>query len=373
MSIINSADSSTTESTSSSSDLSMGDAVEAILIDPNAPIEEDKRKKDDEVTAAESATTESSEGVTNMGDTEEATDEVTETTEAEATEEEPEATEEVDTTETEEQTETASDEQDADDGELEGDEVMFTSEDGTEVTLDELKRGYLRQSDYTKKTQEVAENRQQLQAQFQEFDGHRQVLAQHLEMALNVVEPQLAELSKTDWDTLASNDPYEYAERKALHDQALSRYQQLNDAAQTVVSQEQTRVVEQKKAMVQAERQKLAMALPDMADPVKGRKLVSDIREFAMSQGLTETEAKSITDHRLVVILNKARQFDQLKQSKLSAADKKLRKGPRKVLNSGKPQTSAEKSAASNKTLRDKLAATGSVDDAVELLLSGGK
>ncbi len=367
--VINTADTGTTESTADNSDLSMGDAIEAMLIDPNAP-EEDKRSEDDEVTAVETATTESSKGVTNMGSTEEATDEVIETTEAEATEEEPEATEEVETTETEEQTETASD---ADDGELEGDEVMYTSQDGTEVTLDELKRGYLRQSDYTKKTQEVAEGRQQLQAQFQEFDGHRQVLAQHLEMALNVVEPQLAELSKTDWDTLATNDPYEYAERKALHDQALARYQQLSDSAQNVVTQEQSRVQHQKQAMVQEERQKLSMALPDIADPLKGRQLVNDIREFAISQGLSETEAKSITDHRLVVILNKARQYDQLKQSKLSAADKKLKKGPRKVLNSGTPQTSAEKSAASNQALRDKLAASGSVDDAVELLLNGGK
>ena len=35
--------------------------------------------------------------------------------------------------------------------------------DGTEVTLDELERGYLRQSDYTRKTQDVARQREELE------------------------------------------------------------------------------------------------------------------------------------------------------------------------------------------------------------------
>lgn len=35
--------------------------------------------------------------------------------------------------------------------------------DGQELTLDELKNGYLRQSDYTKKTQELAEKRKELE------------------------------------------------------------------------------------------------------------------------------------------------------------------------------------------------------------------
>lgn len=35
--------------------------------------------------------------------------------------------------------------------------------DGQKLTLDELKSGYLRQSDYTKKTQELAEQRKELE------------------------------------------------------------------------------------------------------------------------------------------------------------------------------------------------------------------
>lgn len=37
-----------------------------------------------------------------------------------------------------------------------------TLSDGTQVTLDELERGYLRQSDYTKKTQDLSRQRQEL-------------------------------------------------------------------------------------------------------------------------------------------------------------------------------------------------------------------
>lgn len=40
-------------------------------------------------------------------------------------------------------------------------EEQFVEIDGEKLTIDELKNGYLRQSDYTKKTQEVAKNRKE--------------------------------------------------------------------------------------------------------------------------------------------------------------------------------------------------------------------
>jgi hypothetical protein len=43
-------------------------------------------------------------------------------------------------------------------------EVAFTLDDGTPVTVEEARNGYLRQRDYTRKTQEVAETRKQHEA-----------------------------------------------------------------------------------------------------------------------------------------------------------------------------------------------------------------
>jgi len=250
-------------------------------------------------------------------------------------------------------------------------DIVYHTEDGGDVTLEELKRGYLRQSDYTKKTQDVAEGRKQLEADGQQLAAHQDSLAQNLEMALNVVEPQLAAFAKTDWDALATQDPYEYAEKRALYDQAQIRYSHIQTAGQELVAQETARRGHAKEQMLAAERQKLQMALPDMADPVRGQKLAGNIKDYALSLGLTQEEAGGITDHRLIIALNKARMYDELNDSGLAASRKKIRKGPKKVIKGGQPTTITERKAATKSKQRQKMKASGSVDDAVDWLLSG--
>lgn len=53
----------------------------------------------------------------------------------------------------------AEEEESSDDG-----EIVHTLDDGTELTAEEIDKGYLRQSDYTKKTQELAEQRKALES-----------------------------------------------------------------------------------------------------------------------------------------------------------------------------------------------------------------
>ena len=59
-----------------------------------------------------------------------------------------------------------------------------------EATLDEVaewRRGQLRQSDYTRKTQELAEQRRQMGAQWQQFQQNTQQYAQAIDQAIAVV------------------------------------------------------------------------------------------------------------------------------------------------------------------------------------------
>ncbi len=352
--------------------LDMGDAVDNLLIDMSAPQEtEDKRDDEDKVTAATAAQKSDSED--NFTDAHDAAEDILkpeeapEAVESESEDEPEEATEEPEETTAETSEEPESTEVDEDDDDV----VMFTTADGTDVTLDELKSGYLRQSDYTKKTQEVAQERQQLGENYKAYEQHQDVLAKHLELALNVVEPQLAQFSTLDWDSLASQDPYEYAEKRALYDQAQARYGQLMQAAETTVAQGTQRKQHAEQQRLAQERQSLQMALPDMADPTKGRKLANAIKEYSLSMGLSETEASGIVDHRMIVVLNKARLYDELSSTKLTAAQKKLKKGPRKMVSGGQPTTKQERSKSEKAKLRSKLSKSGSVDDGVEWLLNG--
>lgn len=248
--------------------------------------------------------------------------------------------------------------------------VVFTTPEGEEVTLSELKRGFLRQADYTKKTQEIAEQRQQAVQAFQAVEQHNNVVAEHLHMALGVLEPQLAELAHTDWDTLAQTDAYEYAEKRALFDQAQVRYQRLTAAAQQTVAQAQQQKQLKQGEYLRAEQQKLIMALPDLADPKVGPKLSREIKEYALAGvGLSPEEAGNLTDHRLVVVLNKARMYDQLLSAQENAGKRKLSKSPKRVSSAGTPPTKSERRGKETQALRARLKQSGSEDDLVRLLL----
>lgn len=354
-------DSASEDSTPATPELSAQDKLIQSLMEPEAPEKQDKPKKPKaSVTTTENAATE-------FPDEDQ-------TPELEEAEEETEGEDEEDSEEadTEEDNEEPDTEEDEDTEEPEEDsEPVYTTPDGEEVTLDELKRGYLRQSDYTKKTQEIAEARHRAVEAFQAVEQHNNVVAEHLHMALGVLEPQLAELASTDWDTLAQTDAYEYAEKRALFDQAQIRYQRLTAAAQQTVAQAQQQKQLKQAEYLRAEQQKLIMAIPDLADPKAGPKLSREIKEYALAGvGLSPEEAGNLTDHRLVVVLNKARLYDQLLSAQSTAGKKKLSKSPQRVARAGQPSSKAEKTSNQRAQLRNRVKSSGSVDDLVELLLA---
>lgn len=280
--------------------------------------------------------------------------------------------------EAEDESEEETDEQDSEDADSDEEadddepETVFSLDDGTEVDLDELKRGYLRQSDYTKKTQEVAESRKQVEQAYQQFEQNQTVLAENLNLALGVVEPQLAELAGTDWDALARDDAYSYAEKRAQFDQAQARYNKLMESAQAVVQQQQAQQKAALQQRLQQEAQKLQMAIPDFADPTKAKALKTQLTEYATSSlGLSENEAKGITDHRMLILMQKAMKYDQLSDGELSVAKKKVSKAPRKSIKAGRPTSKSEKATQARKQQMSKLRSSGKEADAIDLLLGG--
>ena len=76
-----------------------------------------------------------------------------------------------------------------------------------EVTLDELQKGYSRTQDYTRKTQQIAEIRKQVEVETEAVRAER---AQYAQM-LGALQAQLqgAE-TQIDWDRLYQEDPIEW-------------------------------------------------------------------------------------------------------------------------------------------------------------------
>lgn len=101
-------------------------------------------------------------------------------------------------------------EQESEEVSEEGSEPLYTIKvDGKEiqVTLDELKNGYQRQSDYTRKAMAVSEQRKEAEAQMQQAKAERQQYWDGLSKAQAVIEAELNQFSQVDLVQLSQEDP----------------------------------------------------------------------------------------------------------------------------------------------------------------------
>jgi hypothetical protein len=239
--------------------------------------------------------------------------------------------------------------------------------DGKEVavTLDELQKGYSRTQDYTRKTQQIAEVRKQVEQETQAIRAEREQYAQllgALQAQLQTSEPQV------DLERLYHEDPIEWVRQKeVLRDRQEKAYaiqaeqQRLSQLSQ----QEQQRAME---AHLESQKDALLAALPEWRDPKKAKAEKALVLESAKSVGFTDDDLKSVYDHRLVLLLRKAAMYDQM-VSKRQDIKPVVNNGPR----TAKPGAAGRVSTTTESTrAKQRLAKTGRVDDAasaIELLL----
>jgi hypothetical protein len=233
-----------------------------------------------------------------------------------------------------------------------------------ELTLSELKSLAQQGADYTKKTQQVAEQRKALDAEaraIEEAKYLRDAYAQRLqamEQLLNSPE------QNEDLEYLKESDPIGYAVRVAEKQQQREQLQAVQLERQRIAEQQQAEYAQQMQGYLAQQAEQLSKVLPEYTDPVKGETLRSELRSFAKSSlGFSDEELSMVRDSRQVIALHKAMLYDKLQQAKpnvnkrVSEAPKTLKSG-----NSVKPATSEQVKRQSNQ-----LKQTGRVRDAAKL------
>ena len=98
------------------------------------------------------------------------------------------------------------------------------------VSLNELKEGYSKGSDYTKKTMELSEQRRSLDTELDTISKDKEAVNQMREDYMNklqVVEQNLQTEDNIDWVKLAQEDPTDYAVKKAEYDRKKELQQQI--------------------------------------------------------------------------------------------------------------------------------------------------
>jgi len=230
-----------------------------------------------------------------------------------------------------------------------------------EVTLDELRNGYQRQADYTRKSQSLAEQRKAYEANLQAVQAERNQYAQVLE---NMSANQNAELQRYEninWQELKDSDPMEYMEKRLEYQEAKDKIAELNNERYRVQQQNEAEMASVLQEKIQNEAELLVQKLPEYADP--NSTLKNDLRNYALGLGFSEQDVDGITDHRVVMVLHKAMLQDQV-----AKGVKKAKPVP-KVVKSGTPQTKTQKAKKTVQAKRERLAKTGNARDAADVFL----
>ena len=232
-----------------------------------------------------------------------------------------------------------------------------------EVTLDELIKSYQLGTDYTKKSQAVAEERKAVESErqaVQEAKQMRDTYAQRLEMIEQMLQPQQEE----NLDYLKETDPIGYSVKVAEMVQREKQLASVQAERYRINQQQEQDRQAQMQSVVAEEMQKLSAAIPEFTDPAKGEAIRNDIRAFGKQLGFSDNELAAVYDSRAVLTLYKAMQYDKLVASK-PAITKKVNEAP-KAIKSGvsKPRDS---NAEETRKLKARARASGSIRDAASV------
>lgn len=270
-----------------------------------------------------------------------------------------------DETEEDDEAEDNEDEVDVEEDDQEPEEELFTVKvDGVEeqVTLEDLKRGYSGQKYVQKGMQQAAEQRKAAEQVYETLLRERQnlaVIAQQVQQG-GLTPPQ--EPTKEMFDT----DPIGYMEAKMEYDEQLKTYNETLGAFQRQMQQQSEAELNARKLYSAQEAQKLRELIPELTDPQKAEAFRANIYEAAAHYGYTEVEMANITNHRDMLVLRDAMRYRQL-QSKGEIVREKTKKA-RKPIKAGAKKVVDKKDVVRKQ--RDKLRKSGSVDDALALMLN---
>lgn len=238
--------------------------------------------------------------------------------------------------------------------------VVVKNPDGAdeerELSLEELAQGYMLQSDYTRKTQKIAEQVQTQVAQ-EVAKTHQAAVDSINQLQALVLQSAAPELQNVDWAGLARTDPAEYVRLQA-------RYMEVQNTLQTLESQKQQSMQQAQLADQQQREQAIAHSAEYLKTAIKGfdGKVYQETLSGGQKHyGFTPQELSQVIDGRMVHVLHDALQWRALQAQKPQAM-KKVAEAPKVI----KPAAPQPKNRGGELTKR--LQSSGRVEDLAAFL-----
>lgn len=296
----------------------------------------------------------------------EALEAIEETLEEEVEAEEPEEGEEAEEVEEESEAEEAEEEEDSD----EQPQTIKLKVNGEELEkpLDEVIALAQQGVDYTKKTQEVAEQRKALEEYAQTIQVQEQAFQQQVQLQnalisdvaqLQAVDNQLAQFNDVNWQELSDTD---FVEAQKL----FFTFNQLQQQRSTLATQltEKQQYLQARQAQSIAEKVEKGKEVLAKEIPNWSRDTSQAIILTGKEYGFTDDELSMVVDPRHVKVLHDAMQWRKL-QSNTAVKNKVSQAKP--VVKPGAKDTKQEATSA-KRQVRDQLRKTGKSDLAQKLI-----
>jgi hypothetical protein len=208
-----------------------------------------------------------------------------------------------------------------DEGDEAGDQATDTLEEveyeGKKFKIPaELKPALLRQQDYTRKTQEVAEQRKAVEAQHYEALAIRQQYAHGLQIVQNTLQQQQPEAPTPQ---LWEEDPIEAARMESRYRAHAERVRAVAAEQQRVHAEAEQRHLAEREHRIRHASQWLESQIPTWKDEGKRTAEQKELAQYLKSHGYTSEEVAAAEDPRAVLLTRKAWQWDQMQKAKKTA------------------------------------------------------
>lgn len=240
--------------------------------------------------------------------------------------------------------------------EAEVEEVEFQGK--TYKVPPEIKTALMKDADYTKKTQEVAEQRKVIEERTKFLDRIEELRSANFERAVSLsnLESQIKQFDAVNWDELARSDQSEFLRL----DRAYRSLREQRDGIKEELRQAATG---ESQAVDEFRQEMLRRGAEELKRDIKGWSpdLAKALSENAKNYGFTEAELGSIADARFVKALHDAYQWRKLQASKPELTKKVANARPVKSASRSAPQAQRDSQVASQ---RQALRKSGSTDAA---------
>lgn len=240
---------------------------------------------------------------------------------------------------------------------------------GRAIPLAEVEKGYLRQGDYTRKTQEVAAERQALQVERETITTDRQQLTTILDLATDIVK---AHLPQEPDPALIDTDVIGYFQQDRAYKAAMAELQKLGDARRTA---DEASAKERQATDAQAERQTrealvaeyrhLQDKVPEIRTPEGHKAFFAKAEAAGAHYGLSPQDVQGIRDHRALLVLADAGRWRDLQARKPAAVERAKAAPP---IRAAARQAPGTRSADAVAAARSRLEREGSIEAAAALL-----